>query len=115
MYTPTRVYIRRVTPRYFIATFVQFAETLGRRNEESANSCLEKEGLQATLVLACPEEEHKVLRMHFVRNCVALNIFFCLIKYKDCISVLQILMRFDNVQINWIFLLFYLILHNCNY
>lgn len=38
------MYIRRVTPRCFIATFAQFAETPGHRNEESANSCLEKEG-----------------------------------------------------------------------
>jgi len=46
---PPDVYTHRVTPRYFIAAFAQFAETPGHRNEESANSCLEKEGLQATL------------------------------------------------------------------
>ncbi|KAL0118549.1 hypothetical protein PUN28_009307 [Cardiocondyla obscurior] len=42
---PPGVYTHRVTPRYFIAAFAQFAETPGHRNEESANSCLEKEGL----------------------------------------------------------------------
>lgn len=45
---PPGVYTYRVTPRYFIVAFAQFAETPGHRNEESANSCLEKEGLQAT-------------------------------------------------------------------